>query len=83
MKKTIGYTLFILSWLAWGVIALLPFFDLSTAMVATMTTIMLILGEIFFWVSTLLLGSEFMAAIKGFFKKVTQTITQWAKTKRE
>ncbi len=74
MKKTIGYTLFILSWLAWGVIALLPFFDLSTAMVATITTIMLILGEVFFWISTLLLGSEFMVAIKSFFKKITQHI---------
>ncbi len=46
MKKFWGYVLFILSFAVWGVIALLPFFEITTAQTATFTTILLILGEV-------------------------------------
>ncbi len=67
MKKTFGYILFILSFVAWGVIAVLPFLELTTAQIASFTTILLILGEVFFWSSLLFLGKEFWLKIKAFF----------------
>ncbi len=69
MKKVIGYCLFILSFVAWGIIAVLPFLELSKGQIASFTTILVILGEVFFWTSTLLLGKEFINTIKGFFTR--------------
>lgn len=67
MKKFWGYLLFILSFVVSGVIALLPFLEITTAQTATFTTILLILGEVFFWISLLLLGKDFINKIKAFF----------------
>lgn len=67
MKKTLGYILFILSFVVWGVIALLPFLDITKAEVASFTTILIIAGEVFFWLSLLLLGKDFVNKIKSFF----------------
>ncbi len=69
MKKLIGYILFILSFVVWVIIALLPFFDISKVQIASFTTILLIAGEIFFWLSLMLLGKDFLAKIKNFFKR--------------
>ncbi len=67
MKKILGYILFILSNIAWGAIFLLPFLEITTAQIASFTTILLILGEVFFWSSLLFLGKEFWLKIKAFF----------------
>ncbi|PID44470.1 MAG: hypothetical protein CSB47_11105 [Proteobacteria bacterium] len=69
MKKTLGYILFILSFVAWGVIALLPFLDITKVQVASFTTLLLIAGEVFFWLSLVLLGKEFWINIKAFFTR--------------
>lgn len=73
MKKIIGYILFILSFVAWGVIAVLPFLDITKVQVASFTTILLILGEVFFWLSLVLLGKEFWTKIKDFFTRKKTT----------
>ncbi len=69
MKKTLGYILFILSFVAWGVIALLPFGDITKVQIASFTTLLLIAGEVFFWLSLVLLGKEFWTTIKAFFTR--------------
>lgn len=73
MKKTLGYILFILSFVVWGVIALLPFLEITKVQVASFTTILLIAGEVFFWLSLLLLGKDFMSKIKAFFTRKKTT----------
>lgn len=68
MKKIIGYSLFVFSFITWAAIAILPFFDLSIALAAAITTGLLIVGEIAFYLSILLLGKEFLLKIKNYFK---------------
>ncbi len=72
MKRTIGYILFILSWLAWGIIALLPFFELTMGQIASFTAVLLIIGEVTFWLSILLLGKEFIVKTKIIFRKIKE-----------
>jgi hypothetical protein len=69
MKKVIGYFLFVISFIAWAVIAVLPFLDLSLEMVATITTALIVGSEIAFYLSLALLGKEFVSKIKIFFNK--------------
>ena len=69
MRKAIGYCLFVLSFVAWITIAVLPFFNLSLSVVAAITTGLIIGGEVLFFLSVLLLGKEFLAKIKKFFQK--------------
>ena len=69
MKKVIGYFLFVLSFMAWAVIAILPFLNLSIEMSAAITTALIVGGEIAFVLSIALLGKEFLGKIKSFFNK--------------
>jgi hypothetical protein len=59
MKKVIGYYLFVLSFMAWAVIAILPFLNLSIEMSAAITTALIVGGEIAFVLSIALLGKDF------------------------
>jgi hypothetical protein len=69
MKKVIGYFLFVLSFMAWAAIAILPFLNLSLEMSAATTTALIVGGEIAFVLSIALLGKEFFGKIKSFFNK--------------
>ncbi len=69
MKKLFAYILFVLSFVAWGVIVLLPFLDLTKGQIASFTTVLVILGEVFFWFALVLLGKEFWTNIKAFFTR--------------
>jgi len=69
LKAIIGYILFVLSFVAWALIALLPFIDITKVQVAAATTFLLISGEVLFWFSLVLLGKEFWQKIKGFFRR--------------
>jgi len=69
MKKVIGYFLFVLSFMAWAAIAILPFLNLSLEMSAATTTALIVGGEIAFVLSIALLGKEFLGKIKSFFNK--------------
>ena len=67
MKNTIGFFLFVLSFIAWVAIAILPFLNLSIEMSAAITTALIVGGEIAFVLSIALLGKEFLGKIKIFF----------------
>jgi hypothetical protein len=49
MRKAVGYCLFVLSFVAWIAIALLPFFDLSLSAAAALNTALLIVGKVLFF----------------------------------
>ncbi len=70
MKTILGYFLFVLSFVAWAAIAVLPFFELSIAMASAITTALIIAGEVAFYVSIILLGKEFLIKVKNYFKKI-------------
>jgi hypothetical protein len=69
MKKAIGYFLFVLSFMAWAAIGILPFLNLSIEKSAAITTALIVGGEIAFVLSIALLGKEFLGKIKRFFHK--------------
>ena len=69
MKKVIGYILFVASFIAWAAIAILPFLSLSIEMVAAVTTILIVGGEVAFFLSIALLGKEFLEKLKILFQK--------------
>jgi hypothetical protein len=56
LKKILGYICLILSFATWGIIAALPFIDISKGEVAAATTILIISGEVLFLISLALLG---------------------------
>jgi hypothetical protein len=70
MRHVIGYFLFVLSFMAWAAIAILPFLNLSIEMTAAITTALIVGGEIAFVLSIALLGKEFLGKIKSFFNKL-------------
>lgn len=70
MKKAIGYFLLVLSFITWGAIALVPFLDLSIGKATAYTTGLLIIGEIAFFLSMVLLGKDFLIKIKKFWVKL-------------
>jgi hypothetical protein len=67
MKKLIGYSLFVLSCITWGAIAMVPFLDVSIGMATAYTTGLVIVGEIAFFLSMALLGKEFLMKINKFW----------------
>jgi len=69
MRHVIGYFLFVLSFIAWAAISILPFLNLSIEMGAAITTALIVGGEIAFVLSIALLGKEFLGKIKSFFDK--------------
>ncbi len=74
MVKIIGYILLLLSCLIWGLIFIIPWFDFSKSQIAVITTVLIIAGEIFFYVSMIILG-------KSFFDKIKNKLKFW-RTKR-
>lgn len=68
MLKTTGYILFIICCLAWLLILVIPWLGYSKAQVAGIITALIIIGEVTFYVSLLLLGKSFWEKIKGWFR---------------
>lgn len=66
VKKT-GIVLIILSFLLYGGILLVPFTPYTVGTKAVITSVLVILGEISFWVGGLILGREIIARYKKYF----------------
>jgi hypothetical protein len=69
MKKMFGYLFLILSFVPWGVVAILPFVDISKGQVAGITTALIIAGQVLFLISIALLGKDVWERIKAIFKR--------------
>jgi hypothetical protein len=75
MIKTVGYTLFVLSCLAWLIILIIPFLGFSRGQTAGVITVLIIIGEVTFYLSILLLGKTFYNKIRekiGFRRKKSE-----------
>lgn len=69
MLKTFGYILFVICCVAWLLILVIPWLGYSKGQVAGIITGLIIIGEITFYVSLLLLGKAFWEKIKGWFRR--------------
>jgi hypothetical protein len=62
---TIGYIILFTSFLMFGLILVVPWFDFSGKQIAGITTILIIAGEILFYLSIFILGRSFYNKIKN------------------
>jgi len=69
MAKLIGYVIFGICCILWGLILVVPFLEFSAAKIAGITTGLIIAGEITFYLSIFLIGKEFLVRIKNKFRK--------------
>jgi hypothetical protein len=70
--KIAGYVILIISCLLWGLILVIPFLDYSKKETAGITAVLIIAGEITFYLSILILGKAILVKIKKvlmFWKK--------------
>jgi len=65
-QKITGYSILILSGILWGLILVIPFLHFSKKQVAELLAIMIIAGEITFYLSILLLGKSIILKIKSY-----------------
>lgn len=69
-KYYLGLGLFISNFVAYGMIAILPFCGFSGATTAALATGLVLFAEGAFLVSVVLLGKPFLEAVKTWFKKI-------------
>jgi hypothetical protein len=69
MRKAFGYFFVVFSFLPWAAIAALPFFEISIGMAAGITTGLIVVGEVSFFLGIALLGKEAWGRIKAAFRK--------------
>lgn len=74
--KPLAYTLFVISTIAWIMVFVIPFLDFSLAQTAGIITVLIIVGEITFYVAILLLG-------KPLWHKIKQKFTDYLKQKND
>lgn len=63
--KLIGYIIFAISCVIWGMILIVPFLGFSAGKIAGITTGLIVAGEITFYLSIFLIGKEFLVKIKN------------------
>jgi len=74
-KRMLGLFLFWLSWLLWALVLVAPFvMDVDVEAMAMFATAMLVVAEISFIVSLLLLGRDFYQAIKQRLRYICLTV---------
>ena len=69
MAKLAGYIILGISILTWLMIPVVPFLGFSVAKIAGITTGLIIVGEITFYLSIFLIGKEFLIKIKNKFRR--------------
>jgi hypothetical protein len=68
MIKTIGYIILVISCLSFLMILVVPWFGFSKIQLAGITTGLIVVGEIFFYLSLFILGKSFYNKIKSKLK---------------
>ena len=68
MIKITGYILLVISCLLFIMIPVVPWFDLSASKIAGITTVLIIAGEVFFYLSLFILGKSFFDKFKNRLK---------------
>jgi len=65
MIKIIGYILLLISSISFLLILVFPWFDFSKSQIAGITTVLIIVGEVTFYLSIFILGKSFYNKIKN------------------
>jgi hypothetical protein len=68
MLRLIGYFLLVISILLWGVILIIPWLDFSKSKIVGITAALIIVSEVFFYSSIIILGKSIFDKIKNKFK---------------
>ena len=63
--RTIGYIVLLTSFIMFGLILVVPWFDFSKKEIAGITTILIVAGEILFYLSIFILGRSIYDKIKN------------------
>ncbi|MDR7071353.1 transporter suffix domain-containing protein [Fictibacillus barbaricus] len=74
MKKSLGILLIIASFILWGFILVVPFMSFSGTTKTVFVTILVITGEVTFWLGALLAGKDM---VKRFIQNI------WKRLKKE
>lgn len=78
MMKKLGFVLIILSFVLYGLILVVPFLEVTVALKASITTLLIIFGEVSFWVGGFILGKEFVSKYRKLFN-----VKNWYKGKKQ
>jgi hypothetical protein len=68
--RKVGIGLVILSFILYGGLLLVPLTDFSTGIKLTISSVLVILGEISFWIGGFILGKEVVARYKRYFNPI-------------
>lgn len=79
MRRIIGYTLLVISCVAFCLMAVIPFLDLESADKAAWLASMFIFAEVTWWLAMPLLGKEIIDASKRWWRKSKQWLFGEAK----
>ncbi|WNB91261.1 transporter suffix domain-containing protein [Bacillus sp. NEB1478] len=74
MKKSLGIILIITSFILWGFILVVPFLSFSGTTKTVLVTILVIAGEITFWLGAIFAGKDI---VKRFIQNI------WQRMKKE
>lgn len=66
--KLIGYIIFLICCLLWGLILVVPWMGFTKGQIAGITAGLVIAGEVTFYLSIFLIGKDFLVKLKNKFK---------------
>ena len=69
MRKLLGYSLLVISCLAWAIIPVIPFLSLSVAQKASWATVVFVFAEVTWWLAMPLLGKEIIDYFKAAWQR--------------
>lgn len=65
--KPLAYALIAISTLSWTMVFVIPFLDFSVAEIAGIITVLIIIGEVTFYIAILLLGKPLWEKMKNYW----------------
>jgi hypothetical protein len=68
MLRIVGYSLLLISCISFLLILVFPWFDFSKSQIAGITAGLIIVGEVTFYLSIIILGKSLWVKIKSFFR---------------
>lgn len=74
--KKVGIFLIVLSGVLWLLVPVVPFLGFRGSIQAVIITLLLVIGEIIFWVGSVMVGKEMLKKLNLF-----KTISRWFKRK--
>ena len=83
MRKVIGYTLLLVSCIAWGLLPLVPFLPYKAGELAAIGGALFIFAEITWWLAMPLLGKEIIGLSKRYWQYIKRIFKPGVEAKDE